>query len=62
MSLALSWKTSLFKRIPWDVLLAGTLAAAILVMISGYAVVVFAVIYFGLCTYILAETIGKELS
>ena len=61
MSLALSWKTNLFKRIPWDVLLASALAAAMLVMISGYSFVIFGVIYLCLCTYIVAETIGLEL-
>ena len=53
------WKA--LRVVPWDVWLASSLAAAVLVALSGFGLPIFSAIYFSICVYITLETIAQAL-
>ena len=53
------WKA--LKVVPWDVWVASSLAAAVVIAMSGFGLPIFSAIYFSLCAYITLETIAQEL-
>jgi hypothetical protein len=53
------WKA--LKVVPWDVCVASSLAAAVVIAMSGFGLPIFSAIYFSLCAYITLETIAQEL-
>jgi hypothetical protein len=53
------WKA--LKVVPWHVLVAGSLALALVIAMSGFGLPIFSAIYFSICAYITLETIAQEL-
>ena len=53
------WKA--LKVVPWHVLVAGSLALALVIAMSGFGPPIFSTIYFSICAYITLETIAQEL-
>ena len=53
------WKA--LKVVPWDVWVAGSLAVAVVIAMSGFGLPIFSAIYFSICAYITLETIAQEL-
>ena len=53
------WKA--LRVVPWDVWVASSLAAAVLIAVSGFALPIFSAIYFSICIYITLETIAQAL-
>ncbi len=51
------WKA--LRVVPWDVWAASSLAAAVLVAVSGFGLPIFSAIYFSICIYITLETIAQ---
>lgn len=51
------WKA--LRVVPWDVWVASSLAAAVLIAVSGFGLPIFSAIYFSLCIYITLETIAQ---
>ena len=51
------WKA--LRVVPWDVCVASSLAAAVLIAVSGFGLPIFSAIYFSLCIYITLETIAQ---
>lgn len=53
------WKA--LRVVPWDVWVASSLAAAVLIAVSGFGQPIFSAIYFSICIYITLETIAQAL-
>ena len=53
------WKA--LKVVPWDVWVASSLAAAVVIAMSGFGLPIFSAIYFSICIYITLETIAQAL-
>ena len=53
------WKA--LRVVPWDVWVASSLAAAVLIAVSGFGLPIFSAIYFSICIYITLETIAQAL-
>ena len=53
------WKA--LRVVPWDVWLASSLAAAMLIAVSGFGLPIFSAIYFSICIYITLETVAQAL-
>jgi hypothetical protein len=53
------WKA--LRVVPWDVWVASSLAAAVLIAVSGFALPIFSAIYFSICIYVTLETIAQAL-
>ena len=53
------WKA--LRAVPWDVWVASSLAAAVLIAVSGFGLPIFSAIYFSICIYITLETIAQAL-
>jgi len=53
------WKA--LKVVPWDVWVAGSLAVAVVIAMSGFGLPIFSAIYFSICAYITLQTIAQEL-
>jgi hypothetical protein len=53
------WKA--LKVVPWEVWVTSSLAAAVVIAMSGFGLPIFSAIYFSLCAYITLETIAQEL-
>ena len=51
------WKA--LRVVPWDVWVASSLAAAVLIAVSGFGLPIFSAIYLSLCIYITLETIAQ---
>ena len=51
------WKA--LRVVPWDVWVASSLAAAVLIAVSGFGLPIFSAIYFSICIYITLETIAQ---
>jgi hypothetical protein len=53
------WKA--LRVVPWDVWVASSLAAAVLIAVSGFGQPIFSAIYFSICIYVTLETIAQAL-
>lgn len=53
------WKA--LRVVPWDVWVASSLAAAVLIAVSGFGLPIFSAIYFSICIYVTLETIAQAL-
>ena len=53
------WKA--LRVVPWDVWVASSLAAAVVIAMSGFGLPIFSAIYFSICIYITLETIAQAL-
>ena len=52
----------MLRSIPWDVWVAAAIAVVLsLVAIFDLTPAILIVVYLGLCAYVVAETIGKEV-
>jgi hypothetical protein len=49
------------RVVPWDVWVASSLAAAVLIAVSGFGLPIFSAINFSICIYVSLETIAQAL-